>query len=547
MSNDASKKLLQIKQYRTKLPDHVISAAADKLCEILGGIDVILDHYLSNARYLKPTQINALHEFFQHQQHKHTQQNMAKQKTRHKRSATSAISSHRERNSILSQSTTSLSLLDGGTLHTSNHRSYDTSEYNKNDADVASKSAAHKENLYMSQFASPELASTPRSNNSGGIQERLRREREKLQKKQQASSKTAPNTPDLRSSTGRSAQVKLNRINSRIEEMQHTRSKSLYSRGVLKPRPKSAKVAAGKNILSTDKLDTMRSMTTFFDCADLSTGDDDEKETRHRSQTQTRRVQFLSHLQQTQTTSIQFQSQPNLHSSSQLQPQGQSRKLLVKVGDVDEKITSDIMFDGSDYDRVTEDVQRRNPISEYTKWDSDNHALQSENVNEYFNALTRKFRAKQSKKLSKKKNKPRFTTDHMPFNCDDDDEDEDEDGDENIPHAVSERSYMSKVRSVRKESASASDVLSKIMDVNFNDDDHGVNDGDGDGDDDEGDGDEGEGDVLHQLDQNTNVPRHTHHDKSNSTMESPDFLAYFDRFMKANSSFYALEKLGANE
>eukprot|EP01084_Bolivina_argentea_P316511 548668_1 len=64
-ANQIARKLGEIKQYQSKIPKNVILQQKNEIYEILGGVHSILEHYVSNARYLKLYQVNQLHEFLQ--------------------------------------------------------------------------------------------------------------------------------------------------------------------------------------------------------------------------------------------------------------------------------------------------------------------------------------------------------------------------------------------------------------------------------------------------------------------------------------------------
>eukprot|EP01084_Bolivina_argentea_P293325 504464_1 len=62
MSNQRFNEVLEIRDYKKKIPKDTIQSYEHEIMEALGGINVLLEHFLSNARFLKADQVKKLHK-----------------------------------------------------------------------------------------------------------------------------------------------------------------------------------------------------------------------------------------------------------------------------------------------------------------------------------------------------------------------------------------------------------------------------------------------------------------------------------------------------
>ena len=97
MATDLARKLGDIKQYRTKIPSSAIQDLSQEIYTILGGVTAILEHYVENPRYLKLNMVNELHRLL-----KDTKSKCAKEQLQKRRRRTKTM------NEALPQSTTAL-------------------------------------------------------------------------------------------------------------------------------------------------------------------------------------------------------------------------------------------------------------------------------------------------------------------------------------------------------------------------------------------------------------------------------------------------------
>lgn len=114
MSTKIALKLNQIKQWKNKLSDNIINDLSDQIYSILGGTCCILDHYVDNARYLKLTQVDELHQLLESAKKTYSKnklQNKLQNKSQNKRKRKRA-NSHQTKLNITQSSTSFIDIVD---------------------------------------------------------------------------------------------------------------------------------------------------------------------------------------------------------------------------------------------------------------------------------------------------------------------------------------------------------------------------------------------------------------------------------------------------